>query len=278
MHGWRRDSVGGVVVAGARIVDALITEQEEGLVLAVVDVRDVHRTAERPAPGIEQEIRPRSAGLVQEEVVSPETGTLEGVVRGAMEIVGTGFDTDVSHTALRLPELRIEGRRLHLELLHDIGGRHIRRCNLVGVGARRGGRTVDRDIVQQAAGSAHGEVHDVGRLERTIQPDAAVKGDAGGEANQQEWVAIRERKVRDAFGIDYGAQRGAFRVEQGYFRTHRHLLFRSANFQRDVDIEAIGDADLHVMAKGRLKPRCRDFNLIRARRQAAVRGKSRPDS
>ena len=40
VHGRGRNGVGGVVVARARIVDALVAEQEEGLVLAVVDLRD----------------------------------------------------------------------------------------------------------------------------------------------------------------------------------------------------------------------------------------------
>ena len=42
-HSRRRNRVAGVVVARARIVDALIAEQEEGLVLAVVDFRDARR-------------------------------------------------------------------------------------------------------------------------------------------------------------------------------------------------------------------------------------------
>ena len=36
-----------------------------------------HRTAERTAPAVEQEVRTRRAGLVEEEIVGPETGALE---------------------------------------------------------------------------------------------------------------------------------------------------------------------------------------------------------
>src|SRR5207302_9514267 len=76
VHGRRGHGVGGIVVPRARIVDAFITEQEEGLVLAVVDFRDAHRPAEGAAPAIEAEVRTRRAGFVQEKVVGPETGTL----------------------------------------------------------------------------------------------------------------------------------------------------------------------------------------------------------
>ena len=250
MHRRSRHRVGGVVVARTRIVNPLVAEQEEGLVLAVVDMRDVHRTAEGTAPGIEGEVRTRGAGLVQEEVVGPETRALEGIVRGAVEVVGAGFDADVGDTALRLPELCVEGRGLHLEFLHDVGGRHVGRRHLVGIGARSGRRAVDRHVVQQAAGAAHREVHNVGRLERTVQPDAAVKGHARREPDQQERVAVRKRQVRHSLGIHHRAQRGGLRVRERQFGTYRHLLLRCADFQCDVDIQPIGDPDFDSTAQG----------------------------
>ena len=83
--------------------------------------------------------------------------------------------------ALGLAELRVEGRGLDLELLDDVGGRHVRGGHLVPVGAEVVGRAVDGDVVQAAARAAHGKVDDVGRLEGAVQADAAVKGDAGGK-------------------------------------------------------------------------------------------------
>ena len=132
-----------------------------------------------------------------------------------MEIVGAGFDADVGDAALRLPELGIEGGGLHFELLHDVRGRHVGGGHLVGIGARSGGRAVDGDIVEQAAGAAHGEVDDVGGFEGAIQTDAAVEGDAGGKADQEEGIAVGKRQVRHAFGIHHGAQGGGFGIEQG---------------------------------------------------------------
>ena len=90
-------------------------------------------------------------------------------------------------------------------------GRHIGGRHLVGIGARRGGGAVDGDIVEQAAGAAHGEVDDVGGFERAVQADAAVEGHAGGKADQEEGVAVRQRQVRDALGIDHGSERSGSR-------------------------------------------------------------------
>ncbi len=77
----------------------------------------------------------------------------------------------------------------------------------------------------------------------TIQADAAVKGYAGGEADQQEGVAVGQRQVRHAFGVHYRAQRSGFGIEQGGFRAHRHRLFGGADFQGEADVEAVRDAD-----------------------------------
>src|SRR5205085_2662609 len=98
-----------------RIVDALIAEEEERLVLAVVDARNVDRAANRSAPAVEQEIRARRAGLVQEEVVRPKARPLESIAHRAMEVVSAALDADVGDAALGLSELRVEGRGLHLE-------------------------------------------------------------------------------------------------------------------------------------------------------------------
>src|ERR1035438_1710697 len=265
--GRSRHGVGGVVMARARIVDALVAKQEERLVLAVVHLRDTHRTAEGAAPRIEHEVRPRRAGLVQEEVVGPETGALEAEVRGAVEIVGARFDADVGHAALRLAELRIEGGRLHLELLHDVGGGHVGRRHLEGIGARSGGRAVDGDVVQQAAGSAHREVHDVGGFEGTIETHAAVEGAAGREADQQEGVAVGERQVRHPLGVHHGAQRGGFGIEECCLRAHRHGLFRSADFERHVDGQTVRYADFNARPHGLLEAGGNDLDLIDTRRQ-----------
>ena len=249
VHGRGRDGVAGVVMPRAGIVNALIAEQEEGLVLAVVDFRDGHRTAERTTPAVEEEVRTRCAGLVQEEVVGPEAGTLEGIVRAAVEGVGPALDADVGDAALGLAELGVEGVGLHLELLHDVGRRHIGRSHFIGIGGRGSGRAINRNVVQVAAGSTHGEVDDMGRLERAIQADAAIKGNAGGESDQQERIPVRERQAGYALGVDHGAEGGALRIQQRDFAGYRDLLFRRADFHGDVDIQAVGNPDFDGVAQ-----------------------------
>ena len=45
--------------------------------MTVVEFGDDDRTAEGAAPAVEEEVRARAAGLVEEEVIGPETGSLE---------------------------------------------------------------------------------------------------------------------------------------------------------------------------------------------------------
>src|SRR5205085_10426338 len=106
-------------------VNAVIPEQKESLVASIVNLGNTDRTAERSAVTIEQKIGTRRAGLVQEKIIGPKAGTLEGVVGGSVETVGAALDADVGDAALGLPELRVEGVGLNFELLHDVGRRNV---------------------------------------------------------------------------------------------------------------------------------------------------------
>src|SRR5262249_40521589 len=131
--GGSRHRVGGGVVPWPGIAQAFVSPHEEWLVLAVVSLPNGHGAAERAAPDVIGESGVGRAGLIVEEVVGPEIGALEGISSRAVEIVGAGFQTDVSDAALRLSELRVESGGLHLKLLNDVGRRHVGSDHLVAV-------------------------------------------------------------------------------------------------------------------------------------------------
>ena len=90
-----------------------------------------------------------------------------------MKSVSAPVDADVGDSALSLAELGVEGVGLDLEFLDDVGGRDVRSGDFIGVGGGRGGRSVEGDVVQVAAGSTHGEINDVGSLKWTVEAHAA---------------------------------------------------------------------------------------------------------
>ena len=262
VHGGSGDGVGGVVVAGAGILDAFIAEEEEGLVFPAVEFGDDDGSTEGTAPAVEEEVGARGTGFIEEEIIGPEAGALERIIGAAVETIGAAFDADIGDAALSLAELGVEGVGLHLEFLDDVGGGHVGSGDFVGVGGGGSGRPVDGDVVKVAARSAHGKIDDVGGFEGTVEADAAVEGDSGGEADEKEGVAVGEREFRDTLAVDDGAEGGGFGIEQGDFAGDGDLLFGAAEFHGEIDVEAIGDADFDFWADGLLEARGGDFDVI----------------
>ena len=190
----------GKRVARAAVVNAFVRIEEEGLVLAVVEFTQPDRSAHRAAPAVVFERRPHAALLVVEKVVGPHGRPVERVKAGTVHRVGAGFDDHVGDAALRLAERRVESGGLDFELRHRIGGGHISR-NDGGAGPGRGRAAVNGDIAQVAAGAAHGVIHNVGRLEGTVQPGIANERHARRQSGNEKRVAVGQRQRRDAHRI-----------------------------------------------------------------------------
>ena len=163
-----------------------------------------------------------------------------------MQRVGAGLDAQVGDAPFGVAEAGVERGGLHLELLDDVGRRHVGGDDLAGVRGRGARHAVDRQVAAVAARAVHRVADDVGRLERPIEPGRAGVRDAGGEADQRVRIAVRRRQLGDPPGIDDVAERGVGGLEQRRRRRYGDFFDGAADLERDVELEAIGDADLEA--------------------------------
>ena len=133
--------------------------------------------------------------------VGGDTARLRENIRRTVQRIRAGLDADAGDAAFRVAELRVERRRLHLELLNNIGRRHIAGDNFVGVRRRRAGRAVNRQIAAVAARAVNRVADDMRRLERAIQPLRTGMCDAGRRADKRLRIAVYERHFRHALLI-----------------------------------------------------------------------------
>jgi len=132
--------------------------------------------------------------LLFEKVVGPHGRPVEREKAGTVHRVGAGLDDHVGHAAQRLAERRVESGGLDFELRHRIGGGHISR-NDVGAALGGGRAAVNGDIALVAAGAAHGVIHNVRRLEGTVQPGIAHERHARRQSGHEERVAVDSGSV-----------------------------------------------------------------------------------
>jgi hypothetical protein len=85
-------------------------------------------------------------------------------------------------------------------------------------------------------------------LEGTIQPSGAHERCAGGQSDERVRVAVRDRQFGDALGIDDLTERGVGRLQHRRLRRDGDLFFRSAQLQRQLDLEPIVDAHFDAFA------------------------------
>ena len=236
------------VVARPRLVDALEAVHEEGAVAAVVAGQH-HRTAGGAAVAVVVEVRQRDVVGVGEEVVGEERLRRLAEVDGAGELVGAGLDHEVGDAALGIARRGVERRGLDLELLDDVGRRHVGGDDLARVRRRRARDAVDGQVAAIAAGAVHRVADDVRRFERPVEPGGAGVGDARREADEGVGIAVRRRQRRDAARVDDVAERGVGRLEQRRVGDDVDRFGRGAGGQREVDVQPVGDSQLDFAAR-----------------------------
>src|SRR5207248_9986363 len=124
--------------------NTFIRKQEEGLVLAVVEFRNQHRTAHTETWTIRERRWPTLASRISKEDICCPAAGLDPVVGRAMKLVGAGRNRQARNTALSVTKLSVVGCRLHFEFLGDVSRRNVRSNYLVGIRRRRTGGAVDQ--------------------------------------------------------------------------------------------------------------------------------------
>ena len=252
---------GRAVVARPRLVDPLEAVHEERPPPAVV-ARQQHGSADAAAVAVVGEVGERKVVGVGEEIVGEQALRRLREIGRARERIAARLDAQVGHASLGVAHRRVEGGRLHLELLDDVGWRHVRRDDLSGVRRGSARHAVDGQVAAVAARAVHRVPDDVRRLEGTIEAGRAGVGDAGGQADQVVRIAVRRRQLGDAPGIDDVAERAVGGFEEGRRGADRHFLDRAANFERDLELEPIGDADVDRFTHPLLESRELDRDLV----------------
>ena len=187
--------------------------------------------------------RLRPTRVFEEEVVLRQLVVAVVPVALALEGVGAALDHDVHRGARGVALLGVERRGLDLELRHRAGWRDEGDAPAAG----HVGRPVEGELV--APRGAVG--HDAGCpavVEGPAELEISGVGDAGREARQRERVAVRQRQQGDALLVDHLALRRGQRVEQRALRRHGYHLRDGADFQGEVQREAIADAHGHALA------------------------------
>ncbi len=224
----------------ALIRDSLIADHVEGLV-------PENGAADRAAGPVRIALDLRLASSLPEEVVRAPARRFGKVVGRTAEAIGSGFDDHAGHTALGVAELGVEGRRLHLELLNQIGGRDVGRDHLVGV-CRGGARqAVNQQVAAVAARAVHGVSDDVSRLERTIQPLVARVGQAGRQSHDLVGIAVDQRQRREALLVDDQPHVGVRGVQPGGLSDDADRLLEGADFQHDGQVARLADLEHDVV-------------------------------
>ncbi len=250
----RHPAVAAGVEARADVGDVLEAEHEERLVPAAVEARDADRAAEGEARPVRRALDDVLAAGLAEEVVGAELVRLREVVRRAMEGVGPGLDADAGDAALRVAELRVERRGLHLELLHEVGRRHVGRDDLVGVGGGGARGAVDQQVAAVAARALVGVADDVRRLVRAIQTLAAGVRQAGRQPHDLVGVTVDQWQRRDARLIDHQPEVGVGRVDGRRRGRDGERLFHRADLEHDLHVDGLGHRHDDVVLDVLLEP------------------------
>ena len=170
----------------------------------------------------------REPGRVREEVVGVQLVVPQELEQRAVVGIGAALDGGADHRSGGVAELRREGVRLDLELLHGVDARDI--CNPIAADrARRHGcvvvDSIDQNFVRGEAAAAGDK--------REIRSHAEHGGRVAGQQSERERIPAVQRQFEDLFVLDHLAERRRVGFEQWRRLTHFHGLDDVAGSQCD---------------------------------------------
>src|SRR6185503_4088523 len=196
----------------------------------------------------------RAAGEAPGVGRAVELRVLEESVGPSLERVGAAPRDDVQHGARRIAELGRESVGHHLEFLNPVLRK---RLGLRPVELHRVGRAVDEDVVLVLMLAGGREPH--GR--------SAGGAHAGGELGEIGEIPADRRQVFHALGVDERADH-VLRLDQRRLPGDGHVFLDRPDFEREIQIGRLPDAQDDVGPFARSKSRELHRDLVGARRQA----------
>ena len=187
-----------------------------------------------------------------------------------MQGIRAGFQHDANDGPAGATHARVECG-LHFELLHRIGGRRVGDAGAIvcvaglciwdAIDGEVGG--AERRALNRRARA--GGVHLGRRL--VVEAVRIHVVYTRSQVHQRVGAAVRKRKLRNALAVDDGADIRAGGLQQGGFRGDLDGLGARPEFQREIQLHMIGDAQFNVVAHAALKARGRRGNAVPAREQ-----------
>ena len=107
----------------AGVADPLHVEHEEGLVLAVIDLRNAHRPIHYESRLVPAHHAARVLGRVAGKTVGVQLVVAEKLVQGSVQRVGSALQDGVDHRAAAVAVLRVIRVRLDRHFLNGVGRR-----------------------------------------------------------------------------------------------------------------------------------------------------------
>jgi len=216
------------------------------LVLAVVDLRNPYRAGERNA-GLMQPVRCfRPARGVGFERVGVENVVANIPPRSAMILVRAAAQADAHDAAAGPAIFGVVQIGLDLDLSHGL-----RRRNDGYVGRRRGlslriGRSVQQHLI--SVGGAAISSNAVLAVVEGTQAECALRAprNACCHLGEIEYVAAACRYRLHEFLVEHGALTRGLSLEQRHLGAHVYSLGGSAEGEREVHCDAVGDAKLDL--------------------------------
>ena len=221
------------------------------------------RTERAGRPSRVAELGERNVVHVGEVVVREHRARRFHEVALAVKLIRARLEHEVRDAPFGVAERRVERGRLHPELLDQPLRRYVSRGDLAGIGRRRARDAVDRDVAAVGAGPVHRVADDVRRLEGPVEPGRPQERRAGRQADERVRVAMGNRQLRHAPGVDHLSQGSRRGLEQRRRRADRDFLRRRADLEAEFERQPIGDANFNPLTHKLLEAREFDGDPVR---------------
>ena len=231
----RRSQAGHVVVG----------YEEEEAVLAVVDLGNVNRAAERETG------RRDLAGLLFRPDGSAGQPGRPGVLRGGVPAellhlpgappvnhVGASLGGETDEGADGMAHGSVERRRLDAHFVHRVGESYVTGASSVGSGGRV---AIQQELVEAGAQTARSVIGRRGVVQGAVIVglQAAREDHAGGHGLQDHRVHLPERQVRHILRVEHAAGGGGGAVQQRRVGVHRDGNAGVSDFQLHIESQAV---------------------------------------